>query len=62
MKIENFTAKLTIIDFINKTSFERSYEGDAPDVQQFANFCYEAGRAYGFSEKMLNKVIQYSYE
>ena len=62
MTIEKFTMKLTVIDCQNDTSFERSYKGEAPSINEFANFCYEAGRAYGFTEELLNEIIHYHIE
>ncbi len=58
---ETFIMHMTITDFEGKTKYSKEISGDAPNIYDFANFCYYAGRAYGFTEQSLDKVIQQNF-
>ena len=55
------TYKMTfkIEDWNGTTKFSQKLEGDSPCTQDFANFCYRAGIAYGFSESQMRNIINY---
>ena len=58
---ETFIMHIAITDFDGKTKYSKELAGDAPTVYDFANFCYSAGRAYGFAEQTLDEVIRQSF-
>lgn len=58
---ETFTMYMAITDFEGKTTYSKEISGDAPNIYDFANFCYIAGRAYGFAEGSLDEVIRQSF-
>ena len=53
------TYKMTfkIKDWNGITKFSQTLEGDSPCTQDFVNFCYRAGIAYGFSESQMRNII-----
>ena len=57
---ERFDMKLIVKDGECKTSFERDYKGFAPTMYEFANFCFDAAKAYGFSSDLIGKYITYT--
>ena len=61
---ENNTYKITITieDWNGKMTYSKESEGDAPYAYDFANFCHDAGLAYGFSPNTMNNLIPYQWD
>ena len=58
MENENYKLKFLVEDWDGVTSYSHTYNGHAPTVKQFGQFCYEAGISYGFTPLQLNQALR----
>ena len=52
-----YKLKIIIEDWDSQLSYTKEYNDEKPTINDFINFCYNAGKAYGFDDEILKTVI-----